>query len=118
MCQIALALVLLSAAGVLGRTLFRFASLNSGIDLHNALSARVAFSPAVLSNPAQARAAWQELMESMRRVPSVQSVALTDIVPMREGENVLGYRPTATPPPPNQEPEALASGCCHRGRSP
>ena len=59
--------------------------------------------------PRQARAAWQELMESMRRVPGVQSVALTDIVPMREGENVLGYRATATPPPPNQEAEALAS---------
>jgi predicted permease len=28
---------------------------------------------------------------------------------MREGENILGYRATATPPPPNQEAEALAS---------
>jgi hypothetical protein len=28
---------------------------------------------------------------------------------MREGENVLGYRATATPPPPNQEAEALTS---------
>lgn len=108
-CQIALALVLLSAAGVLGRTLVRFASLNPGIDIHNDLSARLAISPAVLSNPAQARAAWQELMDSMRRVPSVQSVALADIVPMREGENVLGYRATATPLPLGQEPEALAS---------
>jgi predicted permease len=48
-------------------------------------------------------------MENLRRVPDVESVALTDIVPMREGENVLGYRATATPPPPNQEAEALAS---------
>jgi putative ABC transport system permease protein len=108
-CQIALALVLLAAAGALGRTLLRLASLNPGIDIRNALAARVALSPAALSNPAEARAAWQELMESMRRVPAVQSVALTDIVPMREGENVLGYRATATPPPPNQEAEALAS---------
>jgi predicted permease len=107
--QIALALVLLSAAGVMGRTLVRFASLNPGIDIRNTMAARVALSPAVLSNPAQARAAWQELMDSMRRVPAIQSVALTDIVPMREGENVLGYRATATPPPPNQEAEALAS---------
>lgn len=108
-CQIALALVLLSAAGILGRTLLRYASLNPGIDIHNTLSARVALSPAVLSNPANARAAWQELTESMRRVPGVQSVALTDIVPMREGENVLDYRATALPSPSSQEPEALAS---------
>jgi len=107
--QIALALVLLSAAGVMGRTLVRFASLNPGIDIRNTLSARVALSPSVLSNPAQGRAAWQELMESIRNVPGVQSVALTDIVPMREGENVLDYRPTAAPLPPSQEPEALAS---------
>src|SRR5579872_2591622 len=108
-CQIALALVLLSAAGVLGRTLLRFASLNPGIDIHNALAARVALSPTVLSNPAEARAAWKELMERMQHAPGVESVALTDIVPMREGENVLGYRATATPSPPDQEAEALAS---------
>jgi predicted permease len=108
-CQIALALVLLSAAGVLGRTLLRLSSLNPGIDIRNVLTARVALSPAVLSNPAKARAAWQELMERMRHVPAVQSVALTDIVPMREGENVLGYWATAVPPPPNQAAEALAS---------
>lgn len=108
-CQIALALVLLSAAGILGRTLWRVASLNPGIDIRSTLAARVALSPSVLSNPAAARNDWQQLIESMRRVPAVQSVALTDIVPMREGENVLGYRTTPIPPAPNQEPEALAS---------
>jgi hypothetical protein len=48
-------------------------------------------------------------MDSMRHVPTVQSFALTDIVPMREGQNVLDYRATATPAPPSQEAEALAS---------
>jgi predicted permease len=94
-CQIALALVLLSSAAVLGRTLLRLSALNPGIDTHNLLTAR---------------AAWPELVESMRRVPAIQSVALTDIVPMREGENVLGYWASAIPPPPNQESEALSSG--------
>ena len=107
--QIALALVLLSAAGVMGRTLLRFASLNPGIDIRKTLTARVALSPSVLSNPAQARAAWQALLDNMKRTSAVQSVALTDIVPMREGENVLGYRATATPVPSGQESEALAS---------
>src|SRR5215469_16144294 len=63
--QIALALVLLSAAGVMGRTLMHFASLNPGINIHNALAARLALSPSVLSSPAQARAAWQELISSI-----------------------------------------------------
>lgn len=110
MFQIALALVLLSAAGMLGRTLLRLSSLDPGIDIRNVVTARVAFSPSALANPAKVRAAWQELMESMRHAPGIQSVALTDIVPMRVGENVLGYWATPTPPPPNEEREALASG--------
>jgi putative ABC transport system permease protein len=108
-CQIALALVLLTAAGVLGRTLLRLSSLNPGLDIRNVLTARVAIAPGALSNPAKGRAAWQQLIESMRHVPGVQSVALTDIVPMREGENVLDYSAAASLPPLNQLPEALAS---------
>ena len=108
-CQIALALVLLSTAGILGRTLLRLSSLNPGIDIRNVLTARVAVSPGVLANPAKARADWQQLLGDVKRVPAVKSVTLTDIVPMREGENVLAYSTTATIPPLNQAPEALAS---------
>lgn len=108
-CQIALALVLLSAAAVLGRTFLRLSGLNPGIDIHNVLAARVAVSPATASSPAKGRADWENLLESMRRTSGVQSVALTDIVPMREGENVLNYSPTATRPLDSQSPEALAS---------
>ena len=109
MCQLALALVLLSSAGILGRTLARLSALNPGVDIQDVLTARVAVSPANLSNPAQGRAAWQGLIESVQQVPGVQSVALTDIVPMREGENVLDYSATAVLPPQSQSPEALAS---------
>ena len=108
--EIALAVVLLISAGILGRTLLRIESLDPGLNVQNLLTARVAFSPGLLSNPAQTRAAWQEFMESLRHVPGVQSVALTDIIPMRVGENVLGYRATPTPPPANQSPLALSSG--------
>lgn len=108
-CQIALALMLLSAAGVLGRTLLRLSSLNPGIDIRNVLTARVAVSPGILGTPAKARADWQQLLDDIKRVPEVKSVALTDIVPMREGENVLTYSATAMALPVNEAPEALAS---------
>jgi len=71
--------------------------------------AHIAVSPAALSNPAKGRAAWQELIENMRRVPGVRSVALTDIVPMRVGDNVVGHSRTASIPSLNQLLEALAS---------
>ena len=107
-CQIALAFILLTSAGILGRTLLRLSSLNPGVDLHNVLTARVAVSPEALSNPEKARASWQALMDSLRADPAVQSVALTDTVPMREGQNVLNYWATKTPPPPDQAAESLA----------
>jgi predicted permease len=107
--EIAVAVVLLICAGLLGRALSRLASLDPGLDVHNLLTARVAFSPSVLSNPAQTRAAWREFADNLRHVPGVRDVALTDIVPMREGENVVGYWATPVAPPPNQAPIALAS---------
>jgi len=107
--EIALALVLLVSAGMLGRTLVRLSSLNPGVNIHNVLTTRVALSPATLADTGQIRAAWQQVLDRARRLPAVQSVALADIVPMREGENSVGYWATPVPPPPNQEPIALAS---------
>ena len=107
--EIALAVVLLVSAGMFGRTLLSVSSLSPGLNPHNLLTARVALSPTALNNPAQVRAAWQDFLERAREVPGVRSVALADIIPMRVGENVLGYWITAVPPQPNQSPYALAS---------
>ncbi len=107
--EIALAVVLLVSAGMLGHTLLALSSLDPGFNNHNVLAAHFALSPATLENPEQIRHAWQDVLDRARRVPGVESVALADIIPMREGENSLPYWTTATPPPPNQEPIALAS---------
>jgi predicted permease len=107
--EIALAVVLLVSAGMLGHTLLTLSSLNPGLDPRNVLTARFALSPNALANPAQIRAAWQQVLDRARQVPDVQFAALADIVPMREGENVLNYRTTSNPLPPDQEPFALAS---------
>jgi predicted permease len=107
--EIALAVVLLVSAGMLGHTLLALSSLDPGFNMHDVMAARFALSPAKLGNPEQIRAAWQDVLDRARRIPGVDSVALADIIPMREGENSLPYWTTATPPPPNQEPLALAS---------
>jgi predicted permease len=107
--EIALAVVLLVSAGMLGRTLVRLSSLDPGIDIRNVLATRVALSPATLASAGQIRAAWQDVLDRTRRVPGVQSAALADIIPMRVGENSLSYWATPVPPPPDQEPLALAS---------
>jgi predicted permease len=110
MSEIALAFVLLVAAGILGRALLRLSSLDPGIKIGNVLATRVALSPGALENPAKVRATWQDVLDRARRLPGVQSVALADIIPMRVGVNSLGYWTTPAVPSPDQQPLALATG--------
>ena len=107
--EIALAMVLLVAAGMLGRTLLRLSSLNPGVNVQNVLAARMALSPATLAEPAKIRAAWQDVLERARRVREVQSASIVDTVPMREGNNPVGYWTNAAVPPENEQPLVLAS---------
>ena len=107
--EIALAVVLLVCAGILGRTLIRLASLDPGLDIHNVLTARLELSPVTYENPARMRAAWQDVLDHARRTPGVGSVATVDTVPMRAGTNQLGYSTTAALPRTDQLPIALAN---------
>ena len=107
--EIALAIVLLVAAGILGRTLLRVSSLDPGVNIHNLLITRVALSPSTLADPAKIRVAWQDILDRGQRVPGVESIAAVDTVPMREGNNQLGYWTSADVPPQNQLPFALAT---------
>ena len=102
--EIALAFVLLVSAGMLGRTLLSLSSLDPGFNPHNVLAARFALSPKVLDNPSQIQSSWRDVLDRARRLPDVEFAALADIIPMREGENVLPYRTTPNPLPPSQEP--------------
>jgi predicted permease len=107
--EIALAVVLLVSAGMLGRTLLRLSSLDPGVNVRNVLVTRTALSPQVLASPARIRAQWQELLDRVRRVPGVQAVSMVDTVPMREGNNQLGYWTSAALPPLNEQPLTLAT---------
>jgi predicted permease len=107
--EIALAMVLLVSAGVLGRTMLSISSLDPGMNFRNVLITRVALSPATLANTAQTRAAWKDILDRARTVPGVESIALVDTVPMRDGNNQIGYSPNPSLPPQDQMPIALAT---------
>ena len=107
--EIALAAVLLVSAGMLGRTLLRLSTLDPGVNIQNLLITRMALSPAVLKNPAQTRAAWQDVLNRAGRVPGVEAIATVDTVPMRAGNNQLNYSTTAALAPENLRPMALAN---------
>jgi putative ABC transport system permease protein len=107
--QLAVAMVLLVCAGVLGRSLLRLSSVDPGVDVRNVLVARMALSPGVLAAPAQTRAAWDDVLERARRIATVDAAAIVDTVPMRDGNNQLGYWTTSALPPPGERPTALAT---------
>ena len=81
--EIAIALVLLACAGVFGRALLRLSSLDAGVDTHNVLVTRMALSPEVLTNPAAARATWDDVLTRAKTVPGVKAIALVDTVHAR-----------------------------------
>jgi predicted permease len=107
--EIALAVVLLVSAGMLGRTLLRLYSLDPGVKTSNILTTRAALAPSTLANPAKIRAAWEELLDHARQVPGVEAVSMVDTVPMREGSNAIGYWITPALPPDDQQPRVLAN---------
>lgn len=109
MAEVALAVVLLAAAGMLGRTLMRLSTLNPGMDVRNVLVMRMALSPAVLADAAKIVPAWQDVLERARAVPGVEAVATVDTVPMREGYNTSGFWPSPDVPPKNRQPEAIST---------
>jgi predicted permease len=89
--EVAIAVVLLVSAGLLGRTMLRLSALNPGVDLHNVLTARTALDAATLADPDRTRAAWQYVIDQAGRVPGVEAVATVDTVPMRQGSNAINY---------------------------
>ena len=104
--EMAIAVVLLIAAGMLGRSLLRVSSLDPGFNPNNVLLTQVALSSDALTNPTTTRAAWRDILDRVRRVPGVESAAVADVVPMGADTEEIPYWTTPNAPPPNQIPLA------------
>ncbi len=102
--ELALTVVLLVCAGILGRTMLRLSSLDPGFRLQGVMAARVAMAPGVDRDPARVRAVWRDMLERSKQVPGVDFAAAVDVVPMRNGINVLSYGLVPNLPPSSQKP--------------
>jgi predicted permease len=107
--EVGLAVVLLAAAGMLGRTLLRLSGLDPGVNVRNVLITRMALSPGVLADAGKILPTWKDVLEKAKRVPGVEDVATVDTVPMREGFNTSGFWPSPDVPPKNRQMEAIAT---------
>lgn len=99
--EIALSLVLLSAAGLLMRSFARLQSVDPGFRTEHVTTITLSASPAQFPTPAQRIAAAEAYAERFRELPGVVTVGAIDQLPLSGGENVFGFtiegRPAVSP---------------------
>ncbi len=80
--QIALALVLLSGAGLLFRSMLNLWAVNPGFDTQHIVTFQVGLSPSVTGTGGAMRAMYDQLTNRIRRIPGVEAAAMTALVPL------------------------------------
>jgi predicted permease len=85
--QIALALVLLSAAGLLFRSMLKLWAVNPGFDTQRIVAFQVGLSPSAAETPAATRAVYDQLTDRIRQIPGVEEAAMTALMPLGRNYN-------------------------------
>jgi predicted permease len=88
--EIALALVVLTGAGLLVRSFMRLRSVDPGYDVHQVLAARIRLTPGRYASATEEVDFYQRAVEQLRRQPGVASASVSLTLPM-SGE-VAGFR--------------------------
>src|SRR5439155_26102157 len=89
--EIALALMMLIAAGLTVRSLVRLLGVQPGFDPRNVLTARIALPESRYPKQGQATSFYQRLVERIQALPGVRSASLTDHLPLEGGSNGTVY---------------------------
>jgi predicted permease len=85
--QIALALVLLSGASLLFRTIHNLWAVNPGFDPQHILTFQVGLSPSVTRTASATRIAYRQLVERIRQIPGVAAAEITALLPLSQEDN-------------------------------
>jgi putative ABC transport system permease protein len=97
---VALSLMLLAGAGLLLRSFIHVTGIDAGYDHRNAIALDI--SPRSLAYPddAKAMAFHDRLMNAIRAMPGVESVAAVDALPLTPNESVWSFEVVGRPPSP------------------
>jgi putative ABC transport system permease protein len=85
--EIALALMMLIAAGLSIRSLVRLLGVQAGFDPQNVLTARISLPESRYPKPDQATSFYERLLAGIRALPGVRSTSLTGNLPLEGGSN-------------------------------
>ncbi|HMV83590.1 MAG TPA: ABC transporter permease [Blastocatellia bacterium] len=103
--EVASALVLLVAAGLMMKSFYRLLQVNPGFTADHALTLSVELPEQKYSQDAQRSAFFQQLLARVRTLPEVRAAGATSNLPLR-GDFVLGFEIKEHPPSTYQEGQA------------
>ena len=105
--EVALALVLLSGAGLLMRSFYRLQSMDPGFDPHGLLTFRTNLPSAKYKSDEQQAAFYRRALELIRAIPGVSVAGAAQIFPLSGDDYILSFTQIGKPPlPPGNQPSA------------
>jgi putative ABC transport system permease protein len=108
MGEVALAIVLLSGAGLLMRSFYRLQSVDTGFDPHGVLTFRVNLPPAKYSKDEQRLALFDRALDGLRALPGVTSAGAASLFPLAGSDTIYAFDQVGKPPrPPGQGANAM-----------
>ncbi len=99
--EMAMALVLLTGAGLMVRSLLGLWSVNPGFNPRGVLTFAVSLSPSLGVNAATSRSAIREMDEKLKSIPGVEAVSSTGGALPMNGDNELPFWLEGQPKPAN-----------------
>ena len=101
--EVALALVLLSCAGLLIRSLMLLTRVDSGVRTENVMAIDLSLTSAKYSHTATRAALFSEILQRVGQLPGVESAAVAADVPLTQNEDSLGFSIEGVPDPPDRK---------------
>ncbi|MGH9431131.1 MAG: ABC transporter permease [Terriglobia bacterium] len=96
-CEIALALVLLIATGLMIRTFLHLLSVNPGFNPRNVLTLQIRRNPVKYPDASQRAAFFQQVLDQVTTLPGAQATGGVDILPMTGGTWTWTFNTEAQP---------------------
>ena len=97
--EVALALVLLSCAGLLIRSLMLLTRVDSGVQTENVMAIDLSLTSAKYSHTATRAALFSQILQRVGQMPGVESAAVVADVPLTQNEDSLGFSIEGVPDP-------------------
>jgi putative ABC transport system permease protein len=105
--EVALALVLLSGAGLLMRSFYQLQSMDPGFDPHDLLTFRTNLPAAKYKSDEQQAAFYQRALDRIRSLPGVTAAGAAQIFPLAGDDYILSFEQLGKPPiPAGNQPSA------------